>query len=900
MSKTKSLKKWVSAVAITATIWTGAAGGVPSVSAASNLFSDVKSGHWAEKHVTKLALQGIIRGNGDGTFNPSGSIRREDAVIMALNFMGLADDIDKTAPITLPSSVKVDDYAAHYVHEAIKRKLLFVEEEAVLAEQEKLDHWGKSQASREWVTRLLVRAIGKESEAVANGGKTTSFEDDGNIGQEYKAYVVTAVENGLVSGVTPTTFDPKAPINRASIATLISKAQSKLSVAYSGQVYGILLAIDPEKITLLHQDGAIREYRTTPDTMYAKFDSDQPASLASLKLYSQALLIHNADSTIGYVEQMDNLTHIKTEEGVFSKVDEGSAQIWLSVGSGFKAYRYDVFSEPSAVDATGKTVSLQDVPEGAPVTLTLDTQDRVLSITVKQALINKTGSGTVVSWDAATGALEVADPATGAVEKLTVSPSAVFKFVDTPVTKEELKKEASITYEMKNGSVVSIVIAKPLYTTVEGKLYSVDTSNRTIVYLVDGKPEAKFLADTASVIIEGMANPGLADLQKDDSVTLTLDTNDKVTKIAVNNRSVQYLTATVGGYLSKTKTLSLIPENNGKPINLVLSDNVRYDLNGSTLSETDALRRLTEGKKITVAFSGDNLIAIYFIGKYNGTVVENNLTAKKLTVRIDAANTVTLPYSFPFVDVYGKDNMTYVDVKPGDQVTVILNDNQDQITSIQYQTTAQFEVDSVNAFGMSLGLKAAGSSTVQSYLVPESAQLLDEKGNKISLNQIAKGTYVNVTLNGKFNVEKVKLAPRVYGKVAAVNTSKSALEIVLPDGKLVTQSVGTSPVVTRDSGTNIALSAIQPNDRVEIRTDLNDRVVIHVMTGISKEVRDYNSSTNVLRVKVATTNEKNEYALDASTYIHQSGNLLTASQLKNGDRIMIYMLDGKVKEIEKQ
>ncbi len=902
MARKKEFKRWVSAVALTATVWTGTLGGVPAVSAAANPFSDVKPGHWAEKHVVKLALQGVIRGIGDGTFNPSGSIKREDAVIMALNFMGLSDNIDKNATITLPGTIQVDDYAIHYVQEAINRKLLYIEEEAALVEQEKLEHWGKSLASREWVTRLLVRALGKETEAAANGGKTTSFEDDGNIDSEYKAYVVTAVENGLVSGVTPTKFDPDAPINRASIATLFSKAEAKMNVAYSGQVYGVLLSLGENKISVLHQDGTIRDYTTSDATMYAKFNSDLPVDRASLKLYSQALLIHDDNGAIGYVEQTDDLTHIKTEEGVFSKVDEASSQIWLSVGSGFKSYPYDSNLKPAVTDATGKTVELKDIPEGTAVTLTLDTiraEGKVLSVSVKQALINKTGTGTVVSWDAASGELQVTDPATGSVESLTVSPTAVFKYIGAPVERGFLQKDHTITYEVKNGSVVNIVIAKPQFTTVEGKLFDVNKTNRTIQFLENGELKAKFLADGSSVVIEGMANPGLDDLQKDDNVTLTLNANDQVTKITVNGRSVQYLTgATVGGYLANTRTLSLLDANN-KPINFVLGSNIRYDLNGASITETQALQRLTAGKKITVAYSGDNAITIYFVGKYSGTVVENNITAKKLTVRVDPSNTVTLPYVFPYVEVYGKDSMTYADVKPGDQVTVVLNDNQDQITSIQYQTTVQLEVASINVFGMSIGLKVPGSSTVQSYLISESAQLLDEKGNKMSLAQISAGDVVNVTLNGRFNLEKIKAAPRVYGKVAAVNAAASTIDVTLSNGKIETHNIGTSPIVTRDSATNLTLSAIQPNDRVEIRRDENDRTIIDVISGISKEVKEYTSANNTVKVKISNLNEKNEYAVDASTYIHQGSTVLTASQLKNGDKIMIYVLRGKVVEIEK-
>ena len=905
MSKKTAFIRRFSALALALAVWAGAAWGTPQVSAAG-LFSDVGTGHWAEKHVTKLALQGIVSGKGNGIFDPSGSIRREDAVLMVIRFLGLDDQIDTSETIFLPSALTVDGYAIHYVNEAIKKKLLYVEEEAALAENEKLGHWGQSPATREWVTRLLVRAIGKEAEAVENGGKATPFEDDASIAPEYKAYVVTAVANGLISGiqttrngVTVTRFEPKKPITRAEMATLISKAQGKVSVSYSGQVFGVLVAMDEDKIRLLHEDRSIREYLLSPDVLYARYDSDQPVSPASLQMYSQVMLLHKEDSTIGFVEQVDNRTHIRTEEGAFSKNDAASAQIWLSVGSGFKAYRYDGFTEPYVVDATGKTLSLDEIPEGAPVTLTLDPQDWVLSVAVNQALVSKTASGNVVSWDAAAGLLEVSDPATGVTEKWPVSPNAVFKLENAPMTKEQLKVGASVTYEVVNGSVVSVVMAKPPFETVEGVFQEV-TSSRFILYLgTDGKPEAKNLADSVAVVIEGMANPGLSDLQKNDRIELTVDANDRVTKVTVLSRKVEYMTATVGGYVSLTKTLSLIPEKGDKPINLVLTDNVRFDLNGASISESDALRRLTAGRKITLAYSGDNLIAIYFIGKYSGTVTDNNLATKRLTLTTDNGQTVTLPYTFPTVEMYGKNNLTYVDVKPGDQVTVILNDNQDQIINIQYRTTTQFEVTAVNLFALSLTLKEPGASTTQTFLVPESAVLLDDLGNRISLSQIAQGSYVNVTLNGKTAVEKIQLALSLYGKVTAVNAAAGNLELALPDGRMVTRSVGTSPIVSKGSAANLTLASVQPNDRVELRADANGRVMIRVVEGISKEVREYQSSPSTLIVKITKTTDRKDFPLNSSTYIHKGGVKLAPSELKDGDRVMIYELDGKVLEVEK-
>jgi hypothetical protein len=50
----------------------------------STNFTDIK-GHYAENEISDLLKMGIVKGNGDGTFNPDGNIKRCDAAIMIRN-----------------------------------------------------------------------------------------------------------------------------------------------------------------------------------------------------------------------------------------------------------------------------------------------------------------------------------------------------------------------------------------------------------------------------------------------------------------------------------------------------------------------------------------------------------------------------------------------------------------------------------------------------------------------------------------------------------------------------------------------------------------------------------------------------------------------------------------------
>jgi hypothetical protein len=899
----KRYPQFVSTVALSAMVWSGAAGMIPAASAAAGSpFQDVPSASWswAEKHITKLYLQGVISGKSEGIFDPKGSIRREDAVILAIRFMGLTDEVDTTGAIVFPSSFVVDDYAKPYVMEAFRRKLLLTEEEYALANSEKGASWGKAPASREWIARLLVRAIGMEDEAAANEGKSTAFSDNGKIGDEYRKYVLTAVNEKLVAGVTATTFEPKQSVNRAQIAALFGRAESKISVAYSGQVTGVLMSVVDNQLTLMHDDGSMHNYTLTPDTMYARYDSDTTIQASALKPYSKVILIHDRNGAIGYVEQTDDNTYVKTVEGKFTKYN--ASRVYLDVGDEIKDYGYD--TAPAVTDAQGNAIKLSDIPADAPITLTVDAiraTPKILSIAVKQSLVNKSGRGTVVDWNASTGALQVSDPETGSTETLTVSPQATFTLGGIPVKSDALAKGHTISYEIKAGVVVSVAIDKPLTTTVTGTLFAVDATTRTIQYMVNGELNAKFLSDTVKVIIQGMASPGLADLQKDDQVTLVLDTSGKVSQITVNNRSVQYLTgATILAYVANDKGKQLtVQDASGEFRNFKLDAGVKYDQNGYAIDEKSAVAKLTAGRKITLSYSGDKAITIFFNARYDGTVLENNTVSKQLTIRLDASNVVTVPYTFPYVEIYGVTSASFADIKAGDQVSVLLNDNQDQVYTIMVQSKAQFQVVSVDLIGSRVLLQKADSSMTETFNVPTNATLTDENGTIIPLSRIAAGDTVNVTMSGKSSLLNVKVVPSVYGKVVSVNAGASTVDLELPNGTTVTKTIDANPLILRNSGANTSLSALQPNDRVQISKDLNDRTVIEVVPGVQREFWQYTSSSNTFKVKVSANYPDNVYTLGSSPYIHQGSTKLTMSQLANGDKITIYVWKNKVVEIEK-
>lgn len=901
MAMKTRLSKWVSGLLAASLIWTGVSWTTSSASAASSRFSDVVAGHWAEKHITKLALQGILKGGTDGKFNPNNSVSRQEAVIIALRFMGIADEASPTDVIVIPSDLVIKNDYKHYINLALKKKLLIVDEEIAIANKETGKQWGSSPATREWMTRLLVRAIGKEADAKQSASQATSFSDDSKIDAKLRGYVNVANTTGIMKGVTETKFEPQSVVTRATASTLFSRAEANFSVAYSGQVSGVLMTITADKLTLLHQDGVMKDYAFTPTSSIYRFDSEQVSTLANLRLFGEVNLINNSDGSILYVEQTSDTPKVKTYEGTLTLVSESKNRLTVLIDDEYKIFNYDPAHLPLITDTNGQSITLANLPVNVNVKLTVDTvraDGKIVAVSVKQSVINKSGSGTVAAWNAETRSLQVKDSVSGNTDSFTVADNAPIRQNGVNQLPNQLKVGDTISYEVKTGSVSSIVITKTEKPSVTGLFMSINKTDKTIQYKQDNKPKVVYYLDNTKLNITGLADATFDDLYKDDAVTLSLDENDNVTLITVTSRSLIMLNgAVVAGYIPSTKTLSLM-DSTGKARNLFIGSNVRYDLNGSKLTPEAALPLISAtGKKLNVGYSGENAFVISIVSKYTGTVTENNVTSRTLKIALDATNNIAIPYTNPSVEIYGQTARTYSDIQVGNVVTVILSANQDQAASIQVQKNAQFEVVSVDTVANKLRAIRSDGVT-EEWTITSAISLQDENGSKISLNALIAGSYINVAFQGNTPI-KVKAVSITFGKVSSINTAGASIDVVTATGAVVTKAVGANPIVVRE-GTNLgSLSSVKTDDRVEVRVDENDRVVIQIVPALSKTFYRYDNAAQVMYIRISTLGETNNYSLSSNVYIHQGATTINLTNLKDGDAISIYILRDKVVEIVK-
>jgi hypothetical protein len=554
-------------------------------------------------------------------------------------------------------------------------------------------------------------------------------------------------------------------------------------------------------------------------------------------------------------------------------------------------------------------LTLANLPINVPVKFSVETtatgaDGKIISLTVNQSVTNKSGTGTVAAWNAGDlTSLQVKDAA-GATDNYPVASTATLKYNNANLALDQLVVGDAITYEVKNGSVTSIVVTKKVQPPIEAKVESV-VNGKTIQYTSKGELGVKYLADNVVVKLEGLSSMSLDDLFPGDDVSLTLDGSGKVSLITITGRVLEFATgATVTTYLGTQNVLIVEdPSKKNEPLPLVINDKTRFDLNGTKITRKEAEPYITVGKKVDVGYTRASAAYISIVTQYTGTVVENNVAAKTLKLALDNKNIVTLSYPYYFaVEIYGQSSTSYLDVRVGDRVTTMMDPvSMDRIVNVQLQKTVQFDLVSIDVAANKLRAKRADGGIEEWNLNTILVSLVDEKDAPISLSALNQmnATLLNVTFKGRTAI-KIKAVSTAVGRVSSVNAASSSIDIVTPSGAVVTKSFATAPVVMKDTSVLGSLSAVKADDRVEVRFDENDRTVIQIIPAIQKTVHHTDSNLRTVTMFKSNLNESNnEYSLHPQAYIHQGTKTLTLTELKQNDVVSIYVVRGKAFEIVK-
>lgn len=861
--------------------------------AAAGIFNDVKAGYWAEKHIYKLAGQGIILGNA-GQFRPGDSVTQQEAVLMALRFMMTDDQATSNVATALPDGIEVSAYFKPYVVLAFQQGLLDKGQEGAA---EGKGTWGERSATREWIAELLIRALGKRADAAAASSAPTGFADDAKISAGKRGYINTAVKLGLANGVEGNRFDPLGAVTRAQLATFLSRAQDHNSLDYKNTLTGTVSDLKPEAITL-YSTVQSAVYRLDATTAYFAQGSETRTTQDQIKPYTQVKVIGSAGKA-SYVEVTDSAQQVKEIKGVFQHVTDGNL-IWMQVGDSFEKFNYNAATVFRDVNDTVTTASA--VSRDSEVTLLQETfsgQNRIVAVKVTSGVVNKTAEGTVVASDPAAKSMTFRT-ASGADETFKWGDSAVFLSKTGRLTPEDLKPGAVVKYTVKENVIQTVEVTSDVESTVTGMLQ--EWRSGSIIYKSAGQQlQIKTVADNAVIYIPGVANPTFADLIGDseggDEVRLTLNGNSEVTRVEVTQRRIEdYFGFSIVNYNSARKLLTVADSADDVKVKAFrLDDKVKYVYEGKTVKLEEIAKHLADGRKVNITAVGDRVLTLEIAFKFDGRLASVNATAKTFALTLADGRSVTLPLPSS-VERFGG-NTAIQNIAIGSEVSAVLNASQSGVSALKVFSNEQLELYSVEAATGKLVVKSGtGYVTVYTTGVP----LKNAAGGDMRVGELKAGDIVNARFAGSsmVSLQAVKLT---LGEVTAVDAASGLVTVKDFAGTVQSIPAGGAVKVVRDNGQSAALSGLVAGERVEVRKDADGSTLIRVLTKLSRTVSRYDGTSRTLFVKRSDINDdNNRFVLPANVYIHQGATTLSVQSLQDNDKIDLYFNNNVVVEIVKQ
>lgn len=753
-SSRRNAHRAVSAMLVTAMCFSGGAavfademsststGTSQTISSTTSLFSDVANGFWAEKHIYKLAAEGIILGDA-GKFRPGDIVTQQEAITMAIRLMNLESQLGNGSKV--PADLKVGNYFKPYLELALSKNLLDKNEEiAATADKES---WGEKKATREWVAKILVRALGKDAEAKASATLSTGFADQSSISVNARGYVNVAAQLKIATGVEGKKFDPQGKVTRAQMAAFLSRGSEYISANYENAYEGIVTNLTGDRLTL-YANGQTKTFALDNRTAYFAKDSEVKINKSQLKLYTKVLAIDKAGSA-AYVEIIDPAEQLDSVEGTMLRI-LGDNRLLLLVGNEPETIVYD--DSTVFLDQSGKAIKAANLQPDTKMVVKRETYSgQHRPIIIQSTVLSKNGTGVIeaVYADGNTVTIKDQDGTTGKYE---VDKNALLQYQNQLMSLSELQKGAAVQYTVKNSVLVSLKVTGSTERALEGTLLEIGTdANMLTIKRSSGALETRLLDDKPVIKIAGIANPGIddliADLKNGDQVKLTLNSNDVVTGIEVLGRNVKQLKqATVVSYDTKLQAL-MVMDSEGKPHAFTLDDKTEayYDSDYDDLGLDELEDLLTKNRVVNIAYLGDRVVSIKVIHKYVGKFVEADTSNKEIVIEVEG-ELLRLPYNSSLdMEISGKSKPTFNDFSKGDPVVAVLDSRQDKVELLGLRISKQFEVAYVNASSDRIGISKDNFSN---YIDVKDARFLDNNGNVIKLSDLHEGDTISIDFEG--------------------------------------------------------------------------------------------------------------------------------------------------------
>lgn len=844
-------------------------------------FIDVNTSHWSIHNVIEMNIRGVVSGYTDGTFQPNKPVTQLEAVLMAVRNLNASDEIDQVSnsrslPIDVPS----------WAVQSYKKELLFAIDQGYIQTSEgSFD--ASTYASRAWMAKLMVRMIEKESEASQLSNQATGFTDDTSIPIWAIGYVNVAVKYDLVSGYPDNSFKPFNNITRAETVTLLSRSEQYLPLG-DQTITGRIISISNDTF-VINVNG-----NNTNITMNAAtwgFDeAGKVSSWTTLNVGDNIKCILE-DNIVRYAEKLPataiasslraTVLHVMPAERVLVAKDTNGVILTRTLST-----------STLITNQVGEGFLLNQLEENSEVELSMDSSGNLLSVILLTQQGNFSNSGIIY--------------AINSDQKLIVLKNSQNQFVSYQYNDDLQVKINGVRFpglaDLQIGDQVKLVLAEGVLQEVElmqaqqqlslsAKIALISNQKRLITIESNGAPQSYYLADQIQIVIPGVDYPVLSDLQVDDEVDLQI-TEGKISSISVKNRvGDNSLQGTIVAVDTSEKIL-VITTTAGEIKNYEFSDAAEIDINNIS---SPTLSDLKVDMEVEFQLLNDKIIYLESKNGVEGTVVSVNEDRHLLVLRLATGESRTyILSSNPDVNIQDVSSPDLGDIQKNDLVNVSIED--DLVTDIDVEQTLLYEV--IYVYDSSNKLKVEDEDGDNKYLYLYSrVNLLIPGISSPDTGDFEEGDLVRATYMGN-TLETVELSPRSCGKITDINTFTKKVSLQEFDGSITTYTFDAYSKVIDGSYTSTQLSALAIGDRVEISENIFNHLQFSLMSLVSGKFVSNDDDYEKIYITKDYSSSYENYYLSSDCYIHLGNQTKMLRNIDKDDRLDLYLLNGRVYEID--
>ncbi len=674
----------------------------------AKIFKDIAGYDWAEKYIEKMAIKGIIKGDGQGCFAPKRAVTKLEAIIMALRVMGYEDlanrnlDQIKRGAKKLRNKSKIDVWAYGYVAVAL--------EKGILDEVDLIDMNLREPAKRHEVAKYIIRALGHEKEAQKHMKRELRFIDAGAVPLGSVGYVYLADKKGIIKGYPDRTFRPNRSVTRAEMAVLISRLDDNVDNDIDkNEELAEIVKINNNRLTLKvnNKNKVYKVLKNAP--VYT--EDGKYTSIYDLEVGMKVKIQLNDKKVVIFIEIKEYEEDFRDYVGIVKEIDDDE----IEIKSNGKKMEFDIEDEDMEVQFNNKKGNLDDIREGDKVKIRVNEDKEVKHIRVYRQLGGKDYTGVVDEIDE------------DEIEIKVNGKRMEFDIEDEDIEVQFNNKKGSLD-DIREGDKVKIRVNEDeeveyirVYRQLGGKEYTgiVDEIDEDEIEIkINGNKMEFDIEDTDIEVQFNNKKGSLEDIREGDRVKVRVNEDEEVEYIRVYRQlgGKEYT-----GIVEEIEDDEIEIEVNGKEMEFDIEDE---DIEVQFNNKKGSLEDIREGDKVKIRINEDEeveYIRVYrYLGgkEYAGVVeeidedeIEIKSNGKKMEFDIAEDTDIEVEFNNK------KGNLEHI--REGDKVKVRVNEDEeveyirvyrrldydvyeglfletdgDKLSIISIKKTIEFEVDS--------------------------------------------------------------------------------------------------------------------------------------------------------------------------------------------------------------